>query len=307
MGIKHFINSQDFSRGEYDAILKRAEEFVSAGIPPTLLEGKIAATLFFQPSTRTMSSFQSALIRAGGGWIGVRGEKGLSMEKGEDFDDTIRTYSDFSDVIVLRHPSETSAHDAARVSRVPVINGGSGTREHAVWAVMLLFNMYHYFNGKLDGKRVGIYGVTGVNRVCKALVPVLGYYGMSIAVDDLGHFPFSEEVVSSAKKKGLAQLSYNTLDDFISEVDYLLVPHALQTGIQSSDEVLKKQQEVISKKFKPITKEHMKKLRKDAFLDMVAPRMFEVERDVDSDPRAIFTKKAIHTHAAVALVEHVLK
>ncbi len=306
MAIKHFINSQDFSKAEYDALCIRAEEFVNKGIPPKLLEGKIAATLFFQPSTRTMSSFQSALIRAGGGWIGVRGEKGLSMEKGEDFDDTIRTYSDFSDVIVLRHPSETAAQDAAEVSRVPVINGGSGTREHAVWALMLLFNMYHYFKGKLDGLRIGIYGVTGVNRVCKALLPVLGYYRMSLVVDDLEHFPFSEDVISSAKKNGLAQFSYGTLDDFISEVDYLLVPHALQTGIQSNDEVLKKQQEVISEKFKPITKAHMKKLRADAFLDMVAPRMFEVERDVDSDPRAIFTKKAIHTEAAVALVEHLL-
>ncbi len=120
---KHLVYSKDIDKAGYDEILRRTEKFVEEGIPPDLCRGKVVATLFFQPSTRTMSCFQSAMLRAGGGWIGVTGADGISMGKGESLEDTIREYGSFADVITMRHPDDDSAERAAGV-------GDHGARVH---------------------------------------------------------------------------------------------------------------------------------------------------------------------------------
>lgn len=151
MAIKHLINSSDLTKEDYQEISWRFHYFVKNGISPDLCRGKIVATLFFQPSTRTMNAFQMGILRLGGGWIGVTDEKGLSMEKGESFEDTIREYSCFSDIIVLRHPDDDSAERAAKASYVPVLNGGSGSREHAIAAPWVVVNMEYHLKRPLEG------------------------------------------------------------------------------------------------------------------------------------------------------------
>src|SRR3989338_6401998 len=171
--LKHLVSSKDLTKEEYLEILRRFNYFMEKGISPDLARGKIVATLFFQPSTRTMNCFQSAMLRAGGGWIGVTGEKGLSMEKGETLEDTIREYSNFADCIVLRHPDDDSAERAAKVATVPVINGGSGSREHAVGTAMVICRFSSSLkkvNKSLKGAKIGLYGTPEINRVSKALV-----------------------------------------------------------------------------------------------------------------------------------------
>ena len=120
--MRHIINSSDLTKADYDAIFDRLNHFTQKGISPDIAQGKIGATFFFQPSTRTMNFIQSGMIRMGGGWIGIMGEKGISMEKGESFDDTIREYSCFADFIGIRHPDDDSAVRAAKVSYVPILN-----------------------------------------------------------------------------------------------------------------------------------------------------------------------------------------
>ncbi|MBU0597982.1 hypothetical protein KKF61_03210 [Patescibacteria group bacterium] len=303
MPIKHLIWSSDFTKEEYDRIFETAENFVSNGIPPDLLKGKIMATLFFQPSTRTMSSAQAAMIRAGGGWIGVSGTEGLSLSKGEDLADTIRTYGDYSDIISMRHPDDEAADIAGQASVVPFINCGSGSKEHAIAGPFLLFNAYHYLKG-LEGKTLGIYGTPGINRCVKAMLPLMGYYKIKLYVDDLGHFPIPKEVEQNAKDKGLAQLKYAKLDDFIGEVDELIVTRGLQKGI--IEDFPKEQEEEIMKRFEPISLAHMKKLRSDAFLEMITPRIFEIKKECDDDPRTIFTKKGFHIELYLAVITHLL-
>src|SRR6185503_13414968 len=106
---KHLLSSSDLQKADYEEILRRFEYFLERGISPDLARGKVIATLFFQPSTRTMNLFQSAAIRLGAGWIGTTSETGLSMEKGETFEDTIREYSCFADLIALRHSDDEAA------------------------------------------------------------------------------------------------------------------------------------------------------------------------------------------------------
>ncbi len=302
---KHLIWSSDLTKAEYDTIFAAGERFLKNGIPPDLLARKIVATLFFQPSTRTMNTFQSAMLRAGGDWIGVMGMEGLSMEKGETLADTIRTYSDYCDIIVLRHPDDDSAEVAAKAARVPVINGGSGSREHGVGAAMMIFHWFHHV-GHLEGLKIGLYGTPEINRVCKAMIPILGHYGVRLVVDDLGHFPVPKDVEAKAKANGLAELTYDKLDNFIGDVDVLVVTRGLQKGIIPPDKFSKEKEELILKSYKPITTDHMKKLRKDAFLDMITPRIFEVDKAVDPDPRTIFTKPNITVPLGAAIMAHLL-
>ncbi len=306
MPIKHLIYSKDLSKNDCDDILRRFHILIEKGIPKDLCRGKIAATLFFLPSTRTMNFFQAPMLRAGGGWIGVMGETGLSMEKGESLEDTIREYSCFADIIILRHPDDDAAERVAPVSYVPILNGGCGSREHAVAAPYILCILSHYLKRPLEGIKVGIYGTPEINRATKAMVPIFGLYNMEVVIDDLGHFPLPKEVEEQAKKNGLKSLRYDSLDNFIGDVDILFLTRGLQKGIIPPGKFPKEKEELILKKYKPITKEHMKKLRKDAILYMLKPRIFEVEKDVDQDPRAAYAKKEPYSEFGLAIVTHYL-
>jgi aspartate carbamoyltransferase catalytic subunit len=303
---RHLVSSSDINKAGYDEIFRRSMKFINEGIPPDLMPGKVVATLFFQPSTRTMNAFQVAFLRAGGGWVGVMGEKGLSMEKGESFDDTIREYSSFADVIALRHPDDDSSERAAKVSRVPVINCGGGSKEHAVAPAMMLAVLGMYLKRPLQGAKIGIYGTPEINRATKAMVPILGMFGVELVIDDLGHFPLPKDVETKAKKNGLNSLSYGKLDDFIGDVDILFITRGLQKGIIPADKFPKEKEGMILKLYKPITKEHVKKMRKDALLYMIKPRIFEIETDVDDDPRAIYSKHEPYTEACLAVVTYLL-
>lgn len=303
--INHFINSADLDRAAYDEIIRRGEYFINNGISPDLCRGKLVATMFFQPSTRTMLCFQSALTRAGGGFVSVMGDQGLSMEKGESFEDTIRTFSEYVDAIALRYPADDAADRAAKVSHVPVMNCGSGSREHAVATPMMLLEYFHLFK-KLDGLKIGIYGTPGINRCVKAMLPIMGYYGMDVVVDNLGILPIPENIVEKAKQNGLKRFEYGKLDDFIGDVDILICTRGLQKGIIPADQFSKGQEEEILKNYKPINPDHMKKLRQDAYLSMLLPLIFEIDRAVDADPRALYMKKEPFTECGLALFTYLL-
>ncbi|MDP3740975.1 MAG: hypothetical protein Q8R08_01450 [bacterium] len=298
---QHLISSIDIDKTGYDEILRRADKFLKEGIPPHLMEGKVVGTLFFQPSTRTQACFQSAMIRSGGGWLGVTDSHNTSMEKGETLEDTVRTFGGYTDIIILRHPNPEATEIAAPHSRVPVINGGNGNKEHALAAGLLLFNIYHFL-GRLDGIKIGSYGTAEFSRGFKASAKILGYYGVEMFIDDLdGNFPLPKDVEEVAYKNGIKSIKYDKLENFIGEVDWLIIPNAVPTV-----KITPEQDKALKENYKPINTGHMKKLRQDAFLDMITPCVFEIEKDVYPDPRAVFTKKEIHTEYALALMTYFL-
>lgn len=280
---KHLVHSKDLKKDEYDEILRRFHYFVKNGISPDLARGKVVATLFFQPSTRTMNSFQSGMLKAGGGWLGVTGEQGLSMEKGETLEETIREYSSFADCIVLRHPDDDSAERAAKAATVPVINGGSGSKEHAAGTALMLCSLEYLMKKPIVGTKVGIYGTPEINRATKSLVPILGMFGVELFIDDLGHFPLPKEVEEAAKKNGIKSIKYDKLENFIGDVDVLMVTRGLQKGII---QLPKDKEDEILKLYRPINLSDTAKMKKDAILYMIKPRIFEIEKEVDSDSRA---------------------
>jgi len=304
MSQRNILSSQDLTKAEYNKILDMAIDYLNKGIPETAFDRKVAGTLFFLPSTRTMLGFQSGAIMGGGGWIGTTSEKGLSMEKGETFEDTIKTFSSFADIIVVRHPDDDAAERGAKTSLVPLINAGCGSKEHAMSPLMQLFAWRANSKKSLEGLTVGIYGTPGINRVCKSILPILGYYKMKLLIDDLENFPLPKEVEKSAFDNGLKSLDYGRLDDFISDVDVLMVTRGLQKGIIAN--FPKEKEELILKKYKPINKGHLKKMKSDAILSMILPRIFEVAKECDSDPRAIYSKRGSYVEICLATMVYLL-
>jgi len=303
---KHLVHSYDWSKQEYEEILRRFNKFVKKGIPNNLLKGKVVATLMFQPSTRTMNMFQAGMIKAGGGWIGVNNQDAISMGKGESLEDTIMEYCSFADCIVLRHPDDDSAERAASAATVPFINGGSGSSDLGMAGASMLCNLSYFFKRPFENVKVGLYGTPEINRLIKSFIPILGMFGANLVIDDLGYFPLPKEIEEKALANGLKSLKYDKLDNFIEDVDILLVTRGLQKGIIPEGKFPKEKEEMVMKRFRPINKDDMKRLKKDAILYMIKPRIFEVEKDVDSDPRAVYARPEPFNEIAVALMSYVL-
>lgn len=303
--MRHLVRSTDLGAAEWGDVLRRFDAFIDGGIRSDLCRGKVVGTFFFQPSTRTMLCFQSALLRAGGGYVGVSGGTGLSIDKGEDLEDTVRECSSFADALVLRHPDPTAAERAARASSVPVLNAGCGSSEHAVAVAMMLCSLKHGAARPLDEMAVGFYGAPSESRVAKSLLPILGHFGVRVLVDDLGLFPFPPEVVATARANGAREIASAKLDEFVPAVDLLIVTGMSLSGVDASPEkeaALREARRV----FRPIGRSDVARMKQDATLQMIKPRVSEIGREVDSDHRAKYARPEPFTEAALALFTHLV-
>ncbi|MBM3292563.1 aspartate carbamoyltransferase, partial [Candidatus Bathyarchaeota archaeon] len=134
---KDVLSMRDYGREEIDFILNKATEMIPLSEKGCkLCEGKILATLFFEPSTRTRLSFEASMLRLGGGVTGFSDPSASSVKKGETLEDTIRTVESYADIIAMRHPEEDAAIRAAKVAKIPILNGGSGPGEHPTQALL---------------------------------------------------------------------------------------------------------------------------------------------------------------------------
>ena len=153
---RDIISIEDFSRKEIDYILDKSKSMESlAKTGSDILKGKILATLFYEPSTRTRLSFEAAMLKLGGNNIGFADADFASVKKGENLADTVRTVENYADVIALRHGLEGAAKLAAEFSRVPIINGGTGAEEHPTQALTDLYTIRKE-KGKIDGLKIGV-------------------------------------------------------------------------------------------------------------------------------------------------------
>lgn len=163
------ISIRDFGREEIEQVLTRAGEIES---DPQLLRGKIMASLFFEPSTRTQLSFAAAMERLGGQVIGFAGTKAISVQKGESLHDTVKMVERYADIIVIRHPLEGSARFAADLAQVPVINAGDGANQHPSQTLLDLFTIAK-FHHRIDGLHIGMVGDLKYGRTVHSLATAL--------------------------------------------------------------------------------------------------------------------------------------
>jgi len=223
--MRHVISVQDFSVAEITAVLDRAEEMVDIARGEAVsdfLRGKVLACIFFEPSTRTRLSFETAMNRLGGGVIGFAGTEATSVVKGETLADTIRMVSGYADAVVLRHPREGAARMATEFSDVPILNAGDGAGQHPTQTMLDLFTIRTEM-GKLEGLNISLVGDLRYGRTVHSLAIALAKFGNTINLVSPEGLEMPGEVVGYLKDAGMFGKACHLPEEVIADTDILYV------------------------------------------------------------------------------------
>ena len=276
-----------FARPDLEYIFAVAEEMrtmVERVGTFDLLKGKILTNLFYEPSTRTSSSFTAAMERLGGSVIPISEVKYSSVAKGESLPDTVRTLECYSDVIVLRHPETGAAATAARYARKPIINAGDGTGEHPTQALLDLFTIREEL-GRLEGLTVTMLGDLKYGRTVHSLSRLLTLYGAKLNFVSPEILRMPPAIVEELGKSGLVQNEYTQLDSVLAETDVLYVTRVQKERFDDLNVY-----ESVKGAF-VITPETMKSAKSQMVLMHPLPRVGEISYEVDADPRAAYFRQ----------------
>ena len=250
-------------------------------------DGKILATLFFEPSTRTRLSFESAMLSLGGQVLGFSSAASSSASKGESVADTIRVVSAYCDIIAMRHPKEGAPLVATQHSLVPVINAGDGGHNHPTQTLTDLMTIRHE-KGRLNNLTVGLCGDLKFGRTVHSLIGAMSRYEgvkfVLISPEELKLPGFvRREYIAN---KGIPYVQSESLEDVIGNLDILYMTRIQRERFVSDDEYLRLKDTYI------LTAEKMKLARPDMIVMHPLPRVNEISVAVDSDPRACYFKQA---------------
>jgi len=223
--MKHVISVHDFSAEEIVNVLDKAEKMVEIAkgkATSDLLKGKVLATTFFEPSTRTRLSFETAMNRLGGGVVGFAGAEATSVVKGETLADTIRMVSGYADAVVLRHPREGAAKLAAEFSDVPILNAGDGAGQHPTQTLLDLFTI-RTERGRLENLNITMVGDLRYGRTVHSLAFALSKFGNVINLVSPEGLEMPGEVTGYLKDKGMFGKASHSLEEVIADTDILYV------------------------------------------------------------------------------------
>ncbi len=287
---RDIIDINDFSREELLFILKTAKKFDPAYIKSdrsnyTIAQGKIAALLFFEQSTRTEQSFRSAAQKIGMGVIGFNDPESTSIHKGETFKDTIRIMDAYADVLIIRHPKAGAAKEAAEVADIPVINAGDGPNQHPTQTMLDLYTMQKEA-GKLDGITVALMGDLKYGRTVHALSVALSHFKVNQIFISHSSLAMPQGYLDLLKKRGVNFQVLNLAPRGFEKIDFLY-----QTRVQKERFTDMKVYNKIKDEF-ILRKEFLKQLDKGVKLMHPLPRVNEMASELDSHPNAIYFKQA---------------
>jgi len=282
------LSVSQFSRADLDAIFDVAKEMrhmVERVGTFDLLKGKLLACLFYEPSTRTSSSFIAAIERLGGSTIPItQGVQFSSVSKGESLADTVRTLECYCDAIVLRHPEIGSAALAAEAARKPIINAGDGAGEHPTQALLDLFTIEEEF-GRVDGLMVTMLGDLKYGRTVHSLARLLALFDVPlnfVSPDILGLPPMLRvELV----KAGVRLRETSDLHEVLAESDVLYVTRVQKERFESIELYNQVKDAYV------ITPKTLEAAKPDMILMHPLPRVGEISTEVDSDPRAAYFRQ----------------
>ncbi len=275
---RDIVSIEDFSQKEINHILDVAKsmEPIAKGGSDTL-KGKILATLFFEPSTRTRLSFESAMLKLGGGNIGFAEPDISSTRKGENLADTIRTVENYADVIALRHSLEGAAKLAAEFAEVPIINAGTGAEEHPTQALIDLYTM-RKDKGKIDGLKVALVGDLRYGRTVHSLAYALARYNVELFLVSPETLRMRKDVLQSIKSK--IPVTETSLEKIMSQIDALYVTRIQKERFPDAAEYAK------VKGAYRVDLKAIEKAKKDLIILHPLPRVDEIAPEVDSTPQA---------------------
>ena len=298
------ISIEDFTREEVDYILDISKSMeATAKTPSDILNGKILATLFFEPSTRTRLSFEAAMHKLGGSTIGIAEIESASVKKGENLADTIRTVENYADVIALRHPLDGAAKLAAEFSKIPIINGGSGSEEHPTQALLDLYTMQKE-KRKIDGLKIALVGDLRYGRTVHSLAYGLSMFDVELCLVSPDSLKMRREVLRSIKDKIPVTESSN-LEKIIPQVDVLYVTRIQKERFVDPAEYAK------VKGVYRIDLDSLKNAKKDLIILHPLPRVDEIAPQVDNTSQARYFQQVwngiVVRMALLALVLGALK
>ncbi len=221
--LHHIISMRDFTRDDIDAVLSRAKEFepMARGQKSDILMGKILATLFYEPSTRTRLSFETAMKRLGGEVIDLGSIESSSVAKGETLADTIRVIGNYADVIVLRHPREGAARMAAEYSKVPIINAGDGAGHHPTQTLLDLYTIMRECS--LSELRIALVGDLKYGRTVHSLAYALSLYHADMTLISPRQLQMPDVIKKDLKKQGAVISETTSIEDVVGDIDVLYV------------------------------------------------------------------------------------
>ena len=280
------ISAKQFDREDIEYILKKGKKMINIK-NSNLLQGKILATLFFEPSTRTRLSFESAMYRLGGSVIGFHSGDVSSIKKGESIADTIRTVENYSDCIVMRHSLEGAARMASKFSEVPIINAGSGSGEHPTQALLDLLTITEEI-GSLDGLNIGLMGDLKYGRTVHSLSILLSNFDINV------YFISPIELRMRNRDKDFLQqqqVKYKEITDYRKILNILDVLY--MTRIQKERFADLEDYEKI-KGYYIFNKDDLNDTKDNFRLLHPLPRITEISPDVDSSEKAIYFKQTYY-------------
>ena len=288
--MRSVIDIPDLSLSETDALMDRAEDIIAH--PDDYAEAchrKKLATLFFEPSTRTRLSFESAMYELGGQVISVAGADASSVAKGESIADTVKTVSCYANIIAMRHPKEGAARVAALNASVPVINAGDGGHCHPTQTLADLLTIRRE-KGGFSGLTVGLCGDLKFGRTVHSLISALSRYeGMRFVLISPEELKVPSYVKSeSLKKKNIPYTQEQDLESVIGDLDILYMTRVQRERFFNEEDYLRLKDSYI------LTPEKLKKAKQSLCVMHPLPRVNEISVAVDQDPRACYFKQVLY-------------
>lgn len=284
---KDILSVNQFTRADLDYIFGVAHEMrvmVERIGTFDLLKGKILANLFYEPSTRTSSSFTAAMERLGGSVIPINEVRYSSIAKGESLPDTVRTLECYADVIVLRHPEVGASALAAKYARKPIINAGDGIGEHPTQALLDLLTIVEELI-QVDGLTVTMLGDLKYGRTVHSLARLLSLYDVRLNYVSPEILQMPQEIISEISEKGIRQEEHIALDGVLPKTDVLYV-----TRVQKERFLELEEYERVRESF-VINLETLGNAKERMIVMHPLPRVSEISIDVDDDPRAAYFRQ----------------
>ena len=284
---RHLIDPQDFSVEELDQIFSLAEEIINNPENFThLCNGKILGTLFYEPSTRTRLSFESAMLRLGGEVVGFSEPSSSSVTKGENLPDTIRTVAAYTDIIAMRHPKEGAPKYASQFSNVPLINAGDGGHQHPTQTLADLLTI-RIAKGNLTNLSIGLCGDLKFGRTVHSLIKAMSRYEnikfILISPNELQVPKYIKTEVLD--RKLIDYIEVERLEDVIERLDILYMTRVQKERFFNEADYIRLKDSYI------LDKEKLKSAKEDLTILHPLPRVNEISMEVDNDPRAWYFKQ----------------
>ncbi|NLY84903.1 MAG: aspartate carbamoyltransferase [Tissierellia bacterium] len=284
---RHLIDPQDFTVEELDEIFSLAEEIIKN--PEDFAhtcEGKILGTLFYEPSTRTRLSFETAMLRLGGKVVGFSEPSSSSVAKGENLPDTIRTVGSYTDIIAMRHPKEGAPKYASQFSPVPLINAGDGGHQHPTQTLTDLLTI-KIAKGKISNLTIGLCGDLKFGRTVHSLIKAMSRYEnikfILISPNELQIPKYIKTEVLD--RKLINYIEVERLEDVIDSLDILYMTRVQKERFFNEADYIRLKDSYI------LDREKLKSAKKDLTILHPLPRVNEISMEVDSDPRAWYFKQ----------------